>query len=127
MGQLGGAVSDLTSALDIEPKSIATRLERADLFVRLCSFESADGDFQAVLTAKSDHDGALQGSERVTAGRAHLETAQVRARFCLCAPACLHSSLDWVAQVCSGPICYDDLGYNVLNGITVSADADGAS
>lgn len=85
MGQLGGAVADLTSALDIEPKSLATRLERAELFLRLCSFDSADSDFQAVLSTKSDHDGALQGSERVIAGRAHLETAQVPVLPCLCA------------------------------------------
>lgn len=77
MGQLGAAVSDLTAALDIEPNSISTRLERAELYLRLCSFQSAENDYNAVLESKADHDGALQGSEKVTAGRAHLETAQV--------------------------------------------------
>eukprot|EP00892_Ulva_mutabilis_P009894 jgi/Ulvmu1/7277/UM035_0065.1 len=77
MGQLGGAVADLTAALAIEPKSIATRLERAELYLRLCSFDSADSDYKAILDSKTDHDGALHGTERVMAGRAHLETAEM--------------------------------------------------
>jgi tetratricopeptide (TPR) repeat protein len=78
LGLLAGALHDLTSALDIEPASIAVRLLRGDVYLRLCSFDDAAADFQAVLTVKADHDAALQGQEKVTTGKGHLQTAQVR-------------------------------------------------
>lgn len=78
LGHLHAAARDYSSALDIEPTSVSARLHRAQLYLRMCKFDDAEQDFNTVLEAKPEHDGAKDGKEKVTSGRGHLQTAQVR-------------------------------------------------
>jgi tetratricopeptide (TPR) repeat protein len=77
LGHLNAAVRDYSTALELE-SSTTTKLHRGQLHLRICNFNDAEADFDAVLAAKPGHDGALQGKEKVAAGRSHLSTAEVR-------------------------------------------------
>lgn len=92
LGHLQAASRDYTTALDIEPTSISTRIQRGQLYLRMCKFDDAEKDFDTVLQAKPEHDGAKQGKEKVTTGRGHLQTAEV----------CVHCLL--VRLLCGVPL-----------------------
>lgn len=81
LGHLHAAARDYSSALDLEPSSMSARIHRAQLYLRMCKFEDAEKDFNTVLETKPEHDGALQGKEKLTTGRGHLQTAEVRNNF----------------------------------------------